>query len=70
MAVAQPRIERPELRSVTDDAGSRIEWTRGGFLLQEAPSPAGPWTDVVGPVVVSPYRISPTSESRLYRLAR
>lgn len=70
MAVAQPRIERPELRSVTDDAGSRIEWTRGGFLLQEAPSPAGPWTDVAGPVVVSPYRISPTSESRLYRLAR
>lgn len=70
MAVAQPRVEFPELKLVTDEATTRIEWARGGFLLEEAPSPAGPWTEVAGPVVASPYVISPTSESRLYRLAR
>lgn len=70
MALAQPRVEFPELKLVTDEAATRIEWARGGFLLQEAPSPTGPWTDVAGPVVASPYVISPTSESRLYRLAR
>lgn len=53
-------------------AGSetRLTWTRGGFVLQEALSPNGPWSDVPGPVIASPYRVPDSATPRFYRLAK
>jgi hypothetical protein len=42
-----------------------VSWTRGGFTLQQAISPAGPWQNVPGPVVSSPY-IAPSSVAPQY----
>ncbi len=69
MAIAQPRSERPVL-SLVDDGSRRLDWARGGFLLEEAPSPAGPWTEVPGPVVRGPHALGGTGEAKFFRLAR
>jgi exopolysaccharide biosynthesis protein len=69
MAIAQPRSERPFL-SLVDGDSRRLEWARGGFLLEEAPSPAGPWTEVSGPVVLGPHTLGETGDAKFYRLAR
>lgn len=69
MAIAQPRSE-PLVLSLVDDGSRRLQWTRGGFLLEEAPSPVGPWTEVPGPVVRGPYALGETGEAKFYRLAR
>ena len=42
-----------------------VSWTRGGFTLQQANSPAGPWQNVPGPVVTSPY-VAPSSGTPQY----
>jgi hypothetical protein len=47
-----------------------LSWSRGGFTLEQADSPAGPWTDVPGPVVQSPYLATPSAAARCFRLRR
>lgn len=60
----------PLLAIVGADGRTTLSWTRGGFLLQWAESPAGTWTDVPGPVLTSPYEIEGISSNRYYRLRR
>lgn len=50
--------------------GATLTWTRGGFLLQQADSLDGPWTDTPGPVVSSPYLAPHTDTPRYYRLIK
>jgi exopolysaccharide biosynthesis protein len=69
MAIAQPRSERPVL-ALVEDGARRLEWARGGFLLEEAPTLKGPWTEVPGPVVRGPHALGETGEAKFYRLAR
>lgn len=54
-------IESPKLV----DGKLRIAWN-GTHVLQRAPSPAGPWEDVLE--VTSPFEIVPTSDSEFFRL--
>jgi len=70
LAIAQPRVERPELTLSTDASGTSLSWSRGGFLLQESESPDGPWMDLAGPVVIGPYAIDVQAPERFYRLSR
>lgn len=70
LAIAQPRVERPELVLTSDEAGTVLSWSRGGFLLQESGSPNGPWTDVPGPVVMGPFAPEGVAPERFYRLSR
>jgi hypothetical protein len=47
------RIEvarRPQLAIQQSNATLTVSWNRGGFTLQQANSPAGPWADVPGPI--------------------
>jgi uncharacterized delta-60 repeat protein len=48
-----------------DALGPVVEW-EGGYGLQEAPWPAGPWTGLPG--ATSPYRPPPEAGARYYRL--
>lgn len=70
LSLSHPRVELPELRVAEGPAGMRLEWSRGGFALEEAPSPSGPWTPVPGPVVVGPFDLTKDDGGRFYRLAR
>jgi hypothetical protein len=47
-----------------------VSWTRGGFTLQQAASPAGLWADVPGPVVSSPYATTNSGSSQYFRLIK
>ncbi len=60
-----PRVE------IAGSGGTlRFDWTRGGFVLQQADAPTGPWADVPGPIVAGPYTNSVTGSARFYRLNR
>lgn len=65
-----PIVTRPTLGIETSSNGLTLAWTGGGFVLQEATSPAGTWTDVPGPVVQSPYRTAATASPRFFRLRK
>jgi exopolysaccharide biosynthesis protein len=69
LAVAQPRSERPVL-DLVEGSSRHLAWQRGGFLLEEAPTPTGPWTEVPGPVVRGPHSLGEAGEAKFYRLAR
>ncbi len=47
-----------------------VSWTRGGFTLQQANSPAGPWQNIPGPVVSSPYVAPSSGTSQYFRLMK
>jgi len=60
----------PRLNLATSPGTAVLSWTRGGFTLQQASSPAGPWIDAPGPVFTSPYTAACTGLSRFFRLRR
>jgi hypothetical protein len=47
-----------------------VNWTRGGFLLQEASDLTGPWTNVPGPVVSPPFVLTNGASNQFFRLSR
>lgn len=47
-----------------------LNWTGSGFTLQQADSPAGPWTNVSGNVTAGPFAVPDSSVPRFYRLSR
>ncbi|HTI68410.1 MAG TPA: phosphodiester glycosidase family protein [Candidatus Limnocylindria bacterium] len=57
-ATVTDRIAQPPrlLLSSTGGTGT-LDWTAGGYILQQAPSLQGPWANVDGPVVAGPYTI-------------
>jgi hypothetical protein len=60
----------PSVR-INNTAGNlEFSWDRGGFVLQQADSPTGPWADVPGPVVMSPHLTTASASARYYRLNR
>ena len=60
----------PQITLTANGATLQFDWTRGGFTLQQADAPIGPWTDVSGPVVSSPFIVSAGASARFYRLNR
>ena len=60
----------PQVTLTSSGSDLRFEWIRGGFALQQAEAPTGPWTDVPGPVVSSPFGTSAGASARFYRLNR
>ncbi len=47
-----------------------ISWTRGGYTLEEAIKPYGPWRPVSGPVVSSPFVTPRSTTTHFYRLIK
>ena len=68
LGITTPNPVNPVLGIAGQPDGPILSWSRGGFVLQEASSPAGPWTDLPGPVFSSPFTPVVSSQSRFYRL--
>jgi hypothetical protein len=60
----------PQLDIQTSGNQLTLSWTRGGFTLQQADDPAGPWANVSGPVVSSPYVTTNSGAARFFRLIK
>lgn len=58
----------PELNITRSNSAVTLSWSRGGFTLQHADAPAGPWVDVPGPVISSPFTTNHTGTARFFRL--
>jgi len=70
LAYVLPYASAPSLTIQLSGPGLTVSWSRGGFTLQQANSPAGPWTNVPGPVVSSPYSTTNTGTAQYFRLFR
>ncbi len=60
----------PQLQFNYSGQGLVLSWSRGGFTLQQASSVRGPWTDVAGPVVSSPYTVTNLAAGAFFRLKK
>ena len=60
----------PELSINFSNGKVELRWSRGGFTLQQAFSPTGPWSNVPGPIVSSPYTSSISGSSTYFRLQK
>ena len=70
LAFTEPYTVSPELTLGTVQGLITLSWSRGGFTLQAADTLAGPWLDVPGPVVNSPYAVRVSGSARFYRLRK
>ena len=60
------RVDSPQIEGISWDQDQlQIRW-EGGHLLQWAPDPTGPWTDL--PEAGSPFTVVPDAGHRFYRL--
>jgi hypothetical protein len=66
----QPWVPYPRLWLAYSNGTVTLEWNRGGFTLQQADLPTGPWMDVPGPVISSPFVIPNPTAVRFFRLHR
>jgi len=60
----------PQLGILFSNQSVTLDWSRGGFILQQAGNLAGPWTNVPGPVVSSPFISTNSESSEFFRLWR
>jgi hypothetical protein len=65
-----PYVPQPQLSLAYSDNAVTLSWSRGGFTLQQANAPTGPWTDVPGPVVSSPFTTNNSGPTCFFRLAK
>jgi hypothetical protein len=65
-----PYVSRPQLALTHADNTVTLSWDRGGFILQQADTPTGPWFDVPGPIVSSPFTTNTVGATRFLRLAK
>lgn len=70
LAFTEPYTVSPQLTLEAAQGLITLKWSRGGFALQNADSLIGPWTDVPGPVVSSPYAVPMSGPARFYRLRK
>jgi hypothetical protein len=70
LASTVPLSFPPQLAILFSNRTVTLNWSRGGFTLQQAGTPAGPWTNVPGPVVSSPFTTTNAGKSEFYRLCK
>ncbi len=70
LALTVPYILGPTLDLTSTNGMLVLDWTRGGFTLQQANTPAGPWINTPGPIITSPYAASASGSALFYRLIK
>jgi hypothetical protein len=60
----------PQLGILSSNQSIALNWTRGGFILQQANTVNGPWTNAPGPVVSSPFLMTNLESNEFFRLWR
>jgi hypothetical protein len=58
-----PTAPKPRLNVIREGAITTIYWNGGGFTLQQAQFPGGPWSDVPGPVTSSTFVLTDPLDS-------
>jgi hypothetical protein len=66
----EPYSSPPQISIQQSNSVSTVSWNRGGFTLQQAGSPAGPWTSAPGPIVSSPFTTTNTGPAQYFRLIK
>jgi len=61
---------KPLLNILREETTTTVYWNGGGFTLQQADNPFGPWTDVPGPVRTSTFVIATSAAAKFYTLRR
>jgi hypothetical protein len=69
-AYTVPYVASPQLTVAATNNAIVLNWSGGGFTLQEANAPTGPWTDVPGPVILGPFIADDSGAARFYRLRK
>jgi hypothetical protein len=70
LSFTEPYTLSPKLNLSNSNSLITLSWSRGGFTLQQAGTPTGPWTNTPGPVVASPYTPAITAPVLYYRLIK
>jgi hypothetical protein len=70
LAYTSPYSAPPQLAIQQSNTTLTVSWSRGGFTLQQASSPAGPWLDVPGPIVSSPFTTANSGAAQYFRLIK
>jgi hypothetical protein len=70
LSYSLPYSPPPQLNIQQSNGSLTVSWSRGGFTLQQASSPAGPWANLPGPVVSSPYTITNSGSVQYFRLMK
>lgn len=68
--LAVPYSVKPELSLAQTNHAFVISWAQGGYFLQQAAAITGPWTNVPGLVISSPFTFTNSGSSRFFRLTR
>jgi exopolysaccharide biosynthesis protein len=70
LETTQPYDRRPQLGIAAAVGIATITWSQNGFMLQQADSAAGPWVNVPGSAVTSPFQLPIVGAARYFRLAK
>jgi hypothetical protein len=65
-----PHSMNPMLNVAGTNNSIVLNWSQGGFTLQQANTVTGPWTNVPGPVISSPFILTNSSDTRFFRLIK
>ncbi|MDB6037556.1 MAG: hypothetical protein JWM99_1397 [Verrucomicrobiales bacterium] len=70
LSATVPNAAEPMLSFNSAGGSIQIVWSRNAFALQGATDLTGPWQDLPGPIVTSPYMAETTNTAQFYRLRR
>jgi hypothetical protein len=70
VVAALPLALPPQLGVLSSNRAVTLDWSRGGFTLQQAVTVAGPWANIPGPVVVGPFTTTNSGSTGFFRLSR
>ena len=70
LSYTTPLSVPPQLNIQQSNSTLTLSWNRGGFTLQQANSPAGPWSNVPGPVISTPFITTNTGGTQFFRLIK
>jgi hypothetical protein len=65
-----PQSRNTLLSIVSSKSGITLSWDQNGFILQQADEAVGPWNDVPGPIMTSPYTTPASNTTQYYRLRK
>jgi hypothetical protein len=70
LAYTLPNGSLPSLTIQQSDSTLTLTWNRSGFTLQQANAPGGPWENVPGPVIASPFTTTNSGAGQFFRLIK
>jgi Phosphodiester glycosidase/Purple acid Phosphatase, N-terminal domain len=70
LVATEPYVPSPVLNLDYSNEVATLSWDRGGFILQQADTVDGPWLNVPGPVVSSPFVTDITNSAQFFRLQK